>query len=281
MALVENRENKADIVGNNNVVIQGCNLDNITITPIDTNELVNQIEQRLAGINEPLHIFVIATIGNKLKTKIEDGSLTCINEAVLPNSHHDTDRDKWKPFVNSEPILDLLKQFQELSGFNVNAFILDFGDVRLSQPETANLQRFRAHTIYIIDALSLVYEGNKVLLENVIAAPEIGGCLIPVCEYSNIDYKEFSKTGVQTHLFPHYQVSHCYADDILKLKEDTGYVHIDLAVPDKNMLFRRLTAIATLHLPNSLNSDAKKHRIPKRRLSAAFDNKAVVAGLGI
>lgn len=278
MPIVENNENTSDIVGNNNVVIQGCNLDKITITPIDTDKLVEQIEQKINGITEPLHIFVIATIADKLKLKIADGSLTCVTDAVLPNSHHDTDRDKWKPFVNSETIVELLKQFKELSGFNVNAFIVDFDDALPSPAESANLQRLRAHTIYIVDTLSLVYEGNKRLLENIIAAPEIGGCLIPICEHSSLAYKDFAKRSAELHLFQHFQVSHCYADDILKRKDDTGYIHIDLAVPDKNMLFRRLTAIATLHLPNSL-PNAKKHKIPIRRTSAAFDYKPEVANL--
>jgi hypothetical protein len=46
------------------------------------------LEQRLAGITEPLHIFVVATIADKLKTKITDGSFTCVTEDILPNSHH-------------------------------------------------------------------------------------------------------------------------------------------------------------------------------------------------
>lgn len=179
---------------------------------------------------------------------------TSLNQLVIDKTLPKKQRDKltqwsqeqygehvfdWKPFTNGETIGELLKEYAHQSKFDVQTLLPNIYN-RLDI-----LANHKNRIIVIVDCLSLLYCNNKknkgriATLFNQIN--EIGGLLIPICEQADADIRKHlitERDDTFEHLFtPYYQSG---------LQQ--AYIYIEITVPNKNELFRKLSNIAAKHL---------------------------------
>ncbi|MBP7534635.1 MAG: toll/interleukin-1 receptor domain-containing protein [Chitinophagales bacterium] len=209
------------------------------IANLQTKQLESQAQQG-TRLNSEFWIMVLSTNLNQL----------VIDDKTLPKKQ----RDKltqwsqkqygehvfdWKPFTNGETIGKLLEEYAHQSKF----------DVQLLNPNIyehfSTLAKHKKHIIVIVDCLALSYCNNKKNKEKIATLfniiNEIGGLLIPICEQADADIKQHLISGRDSNFkdifTPYYQSG-----------LQSAYIYIEINVPNKNELFRKLSNIAVKHL---------------------------------
>lgn len=145
----------------------------------------------------------------------------------------------WKPFTNEATIGNLLQEYATKSKF----------DVQTLQPAIYNdfhtISTHKNRIIIIVDCLALSYCNNKkskgqiATLFNQI--DEIGGLLVPICDQADADIRQYlikERNSSFDNLFKPY-----YESGLQR-----SYIYIEITVPNKRELFRKLSNIALKHL---------------------------------
>lgn len=145
----------------------------------------------------------------------------------------------WKPFTNEETIGNLLQEYATKSKF----------DVQTLQPAIYNdfhtISTHKNRIIVIVDCLALSYCNNKkskgqiATLFNQI--DQIGGLLVPICDQADADIRQClinERNSSFDNLFKPY-----YESGLQR-----SYIYIEITVPNKRELFRKLSNIALKHL---------------------------------
>lgn len=208
------------------------------IANLQTKQLQSQAQQG-TRLNSEFWIMVLSTSLNELvidKTlpKKQRDKLTQWSQKQYGEHVFD-----WKPFTNGQTIGKLLEEYAHQSKF----------DVQLLLPNIYNhfntLADHKNRIIVIVDCLSLLYCNNKKNKGQIATLfsqiNEIGGLLIPICEQADADIRKHlitERDSTFNNLFaPYYQSG-----------LQRAYIYIEITVPNKNELFRKLSNIAAKHL---------------------------------
>jgi len=233
-------KNTSEIKGNYNIVIQGCNLSSIKVEPILS---IDDFDRKLRALYEkdiyPINVLIITTNIDNISKYLS----TNVNlEDYYGSEHKD-----WKPYKNESIIIELLKEYQTKSGFRIKAFILDSQNFDVETTLINRLKLRQENTILIADGLALSFMGNQ-KIANIFNHNNIGGCLIPICTTHTANILQRIKENIFSVFYTLVEYINNYSEIYLEEKVDNGFVHIELNIPNKNELFRRLTNIATLYL---------------------------------
>jgi hypothetical protein len=231
--------NTSEITGNANIVIQGCNLSQISVNQIDLQKFEQSLRNIIHTQTKPLHLLIITT-----STKSIENEVKGIDFSLL-KTHYDEKHENWKPYSKEDTILKLLKDYQDKSGYRLNAFILDFKNEEIDNIFIDSLKNMKKNLVLLVDSFALHFAGNEALAK-VFNDKEIGGCLIPICQTHTTAHKEIMFKRNQKIFSSLYNFHYKYADVFLQQRQDSGYFYIDLEVTDRNTFFRRLTSIARL-----------------------------------
>jgi len=242
MPLLTSNENVSEITGNNNSVIQGCNLTNgdIIINQFDILQFEEAYKRSSNQNNKSLTIFILTSSISNIQSDPE------LNKEEILN-HYGMKCEEWNPF-STTPILKLLDEYHRKSGFTIVTYIFDFGNNDVDQTFKNRLSLKRKNAVLIVDSFSLFFSGN-VQIAKLFDESEIGGCIIPAY-HSCSESIQNKITQVKTHTFSKLVDYISNYSTYLEDREDKGFVQINLDVKNKDDLFRQLTKIASLHLEN-------------------------------
>jgi hypothetical protein len=230
--------NEAGITGNNNVNIQaGGDLSNVTINTIDVDKLITSLN--IIQNDSIINVMVLTSTLSKIQAK---------NQQLFSTNNHGNELWDWQPFDDLNSIKDLLKDYQDKSGFKLNSYFIDLGDIKMKSLEISRLKALCANLLVIIDGASLLFEGNKHLIKEVFNVPTIGGGLVLVDKKNSADVASFIVEECKNVLDSLLDFHNHYSDIFLILQNDSGYFHFDFEVKEKEMFYRKITAIAIAHM---------------------------------
>ena len=242
---MNNKENKIDSTGDNNIIIQDCNLDNITVNQINIKQLTKTLSKILNRKNSALKIIILTTNLNKIKQEIDKNNITNFSVNDIQDFYGLELKD-WRPF-RTQNILQLLKEYQDKSGFKINAILLDSSNSEVDIDLFEEIKYEKNHTIIISDGISLHFKNNQ-KFASIFNDRDIGGSLFPVSTRLKRGVKSFIKKKNSEVFFSLNNYINKYSQTYLDKQTDKGFIHIDIQITNKNTFFRRLTSIATLHL---------------------------------
>ncbi len=235
--------NQADVQGNQNIVIQGVSLSKIEITQhLDPKSFAQELQKYFQN-KKHISVVVLSIRPEKIKTVLETNKLAFSFVEIA--EHYGTEYKDWKPYLLENQLVQLLKEYQEDSGFEISVFFVDNLNPIADQTFLDKLKWRMKEIVWIIDTFALLSEGNQHLIDKFDHA-QIGACLIPLTtsQLKPTIYQSVQQL-IKTHLKTLHNFINSYADFVVE-QIDTGLIHIDLEIKDKHTLFRRLTAIATL-----------------------------------
>lgn len=229
--------NKIKTDGQGNIVIQDISDSTINIDTSSSEKVLEFIESlqnwHLLEHTNILNLIVLATTSEQVQYFMKNENVT-----YLPIESYGEEVSHWKPFLNEETIAKILVDFQLQSGFKIEAYFIN--DIELNDELISHLKDdICPKTVLIVDCISLYFENNKTFAK-IFDNNDIGGCLIPICEKQSIDSKE---KMIELHQLTFTHLNQCFWN---RLKKE--YMHIELNVPCKKRLFRRLTNIAVKKL---------------------------------
>lgn len=246
--------NQSDITGNQNIVIQGVSFGasvhvNIETKPLNAAEFAKELQDLLH--KKPIFIIILSILPKNLQAALVKNEASFDFKEV--SNHYGQNYEDWKPYLSDLPLIKLLQTYQENSGFKLYPLFID--NSNYAEKAGQNLRRFineiklkMRETILISDALALSSEGNQMIAKE-FNHIHIGGCLVPCGDWQkNINILQFTQNQIRKN----FDTLEDYINDYeywMSKQADNGLIHIDLEVKDKHTLFRRLTAIATLGLP--------------------------------
>jgi len=229
--------NKIKTDGQGNIIVQDISNSTINIDSSSDEKIFEFIEdlQKWHFQQHPniLNVIVLATTNDKVKVFMENE-----NAPYMPIESYGEEVPHWKPFIEDESIAQILIDFQQQSGFRIEAYFID--DIELNDELISHLKDdISPKTILIVDCVSLYFQNNKQFAK-IFDKNDIGGCVIPICEEHSKKSKE-RMIELYQHVFAH--LNQCFWN---RLKKE--YMHIELNVPCKKRLYRRLTNIAVKKL---------------------------------
>jgi len=182
-----------------------------------------------------INILVITTTKDRLEqiTEIE----TEIKQQL--KFHYENEPKDWKPYCNDNSIINLICDFHSKSGFKIKAYFVDDFIIDNRILLTFLQEDFSRQTILIADGIALYHKNNSELAK-VFDKSNIGGCLFPICKNHSNKIKElFLQSKMRTF---------SNIDDYYYNTFNRQYMNIELHIPTKEDLYRRLTNIAVKHL---------------------------------
>lgn len=232
-------------------IIEGDNhgtINNI-FEKVDISHVEQLVEELHAQIGDKSTLEIIVLTSTQSDYEQEH------NEEI-PLEKYGEKPENWKPYRNEKEILELLAEFQLKSLLKLNIFFLNQHYWEDSSWKTDIKEDIASNTILIVDIFSLIFEENR-KFALLFDYSKIGGFLVPM----SYDLSEKQKTYARG-LFSHFEtVKECWESRFHK-----NYMFIDLEIPQKFLLFRRLADIAFKHLGKT---EAKSKRTA---LSKKYEN---------
>jgi|GEM_PF-2423852 len=220
---------KINTKGDNNTILH--NIQNSTVVINDTSELKALLEEIKSNFstNTALQVFVLAST-------LQDYQ-TLPAEIPIPYMHYNDTAEGWKPY-NCASILDLLLEFRESSKLVLDIIFVNRFVIPDDEWENDFKQDISSKAILILDSFSLCFKENIAFAE-LFNRCSVGGFLVPLAQYLLPEQKEFCNTKLES--FKDVRIS-------WQSKFNKPYMFIDLDIPRKSLLFRRLADIAFKHL---------------------------------
>ncbi len=184
---------------------------------------------------EKMNILVLSCAQNEILSKGKNAKPKKVSEWIM-NQYGNTIGD-WKPFKGENTIAELLAEYQKKSWFNIGLLRESVDDKHFF------IAKNKSKIVAIVDMFALQYmEDKRTKIANLfMEIDNIGGLIIPLCEKADADLYDIIL--IQQKNFCATFSSYFYDDALLSC-----YIHIELNVPNKNELFRRLSNIAIGHL---------------------------------
>jgi hypothetical protein len=231
--------NRLQTDGNGNIQVVDVTNSTITINTADNTALYQLIDEikALHHDGKILHLLVLATTRDRLKGL----SSPLEGEPFWPTvlAQHGPNPEDWRPYYDDK-ISQLIMDYHKASGFKVEALFVDGWDVANELDIVSEIKSvLRRKTVLLVDSMALDFAENRTLAK-LFDEDEIGGCLVPI--WQEHDAK------LQTHLQSKAFGVFSHLNTLFHKKFHVSCVFIELAVPTKELLFRRLTNIATKHL---------------------------------
>ncbi len=235
-------------------IVQGNNegtINNI-FEKVDISHLETWIENLHKEIEEKTTLEIIVVASNKKDYQQQK------NENIPVEKYGEKSED-WKPFYKEDTIFKLLEEFHSRSSFSINVLFLNKNYPEDKAAQNEIIKKVAPKAILILDSYAMMFEENRkfVLLFD---RGQIGGFLVPMCYHELETNKHQART-----FFSHFQS----LEDSWKNRFKESYMYIDLEIPHKYLLFRRLSDIAFKHLgkdePKTRKTDfGNKYEIAKK-----------------
>ncbi|GAB4109422.1 MAG: hypothetical protein OHK0057_12440 [Thermoflexibacter sp.] len=90
--------NTSEVIGNANIVIQGCNLSQISVNQIGLPQLEQSLRNFINSSTKPLHLLIITTSAKNIEDEVKD-----IDFSLL-KGHYDAKHENWKPYSQEDTI---------------------------------------------------------------------------------------------------------------------------------------------------------------------------------
>lgn len=168
------------------------------------------------------------------------------NESIL--ARYGTDAQSWKPYLQ-ETIGELLEEFPKRCQFTIKPTYITTQDLDGNSKHDFlhAIDKQKNYHILVADGLVFCHTSAKIIAQE-FNNTSIGGCLMPVCETLPKAVQKKTKKHIED-VFKdklHYWLYN-YANLTTK---DTGFVYVDLEVPNKHQFLRKLSHIAHFHISN-------------------------------
>jgi hypothetical protein len=160
------------------------------------------------------------------------------NEDEFPIQNYGLKPEDWKPYENENCISELVREFQEKSKLTVNLFFVDNVNLENKELRSKIRNQIAPKMVLILDIFAIHFKEN-LKFAKLFDHNQIGGFLTPLCSSLSEEQKKFARK-----LYEEFE-------DIGIFWEKTfnrQYMFIDLDIPNKFLLFRRLADIAFMHL---------------------------------
>jgi hypothetical protein len=231
--------NRLQINGNHNIQLADIHHSSVVINLADQTALAQLVDE-LRSLHQDgsvLSLLVLATTQARLQPLAAKlGSqeywaklLACYGQQP----------EEWRPFAD-EPIGELAVAFQASSGFRLEVLFVDGWDLAQDPDLVSDIKsELRRRTILVADGLALHFADNQ-FLAKLFDEDEIGGCLVPIWQghpKKLQDLVQAKVSGVFSHL-----------NTLFFKRFNYSCMFVELVVPTREVLFRRLTNIATKHL---------------------------------
>lgn len=214
------------INGEGNIVVD--NIDNSTVNI----NVTNIFSQETKNITKPI-LNIIVLVSTKQDFEAQNTSEYCV-----PLLRYGQKPENWEIFgQEKESISSLLSEFGKLSKLDLDVVFVNRW--QLDKAQKANLRtNFCKKIILIADLPSLIFEENKNFIK-IFDHENIGGFLSPICHHLEKHQADFYKEKYDLLEF---------VDEFWKNQFNREFMFIDLAIPNKQLLFRKLADIAFKHL---------------------------------
>lgn len=249
--------NRLPIDGNGNIVIQDVNNSVVNISNISSEikKIFEDWASWLENETKAVHILVVSTTQDRLLS-IQELNVELKEQLKI---HYNSEPKDWKPYKNEDSIINLICDFHTKSGFKIKAYFVDNFEIDSRELLSFLQEDFRKQTILIADGIALYLKNNHDLA-NVFDDSIVGACLLPICDKHPKEVKElFVQSRLKT--FPNI-------GDYYHNKFNRSYMNIELHIPTKEDLYRRLTNIAVKHLNIPEN-------YPKSPFADKFKNQGI------
>jgi len=184
-----------------------------------------------------LTILVLTTNRDKI-SKSNDLTLQTLSKGV-----HQDKASQWKPYLHEEEIAVLMDEYKQESRFHVvTHYIEDIWLSKLNQDKKLKLS-FKNDVvkkiILLVDGFALhftEYAAFAKLFDTI----SCGGLIVPICQQHDANAESFIRTQIANV----FEELHTYYYEVF----DKQCINLELEVPTKRQLFRRLTNLAVKNL---------------------------------
>ncbi len=160
----------------------------------------------------------------------------------------------WKPY-NDETIQELLDIFKQQFDVEILYQFISFNDDKQAKNYKLEINGKEENIVLIGDiwALHPITQKHNRKVAKSFDHKKTGGCIIPICEKLDSGLQKVMKEITQN-IFDDI-LCQCFYDYFTNGKyEDLGFLHIDLEVPNKHSLFRKLNHILNFNAPKISNN---------------------------
>jgi hypothetical protein len=181
--------------------------------------------------SQKMNILVLSCAQNEILSKRKNNKPPKVNEWIM-NQYGNTIGD-WKPFKADNTIAELLAEYKGITHF----------DMEFIEPYPENftfISENKDKIVAIIDSFVFKYmETDRKRIADIFAQihDNIGGLLMPICERADAELYQLMLEAQKEFSIVFY--NDYYHNDLHRC-----YIHIELNIPNKAELFRRLSNIA-------------------------------------
>ncbi len=199
----------------------------VAINTHQSNDWLVQLEQSIKG-NQKLVLLVVAGTLSDFEKQSQD---------EVPLQHYGAAPENWKPYCKEKEILALLEDFQQKSQLSVEVYFIQTNKLKKRERHKIS-NEISARGVLLLDVFGLCHK-EKLSFAKLFDKTEIGGFLVPLCSAITASQRRHAHQ-----MFEHFDNIDLYWSDTF----DKPFMYIDLDIPSKFALFRKLADIAFIHL---------------------------------
>ncbi len=206
-------------------------------------------------------IIVLASVSSFVHT-VNEGEAEMDLKPLL--AHHGDKARDWKPFGSDKTIEDVLMNFHQETGFNLEVFFMN--ELDLSPEARRSLQAGgRTEIIFIIDPLALMNKNNTVL-STAINDVAVGGGIIPLYEGMDVELKQYLTAIYEEKL------DNWVHNKFTELKKACLNFHLN--VPEEKIFYRSISNLAFIHLGLEFEPNSNQAAWITRYLSTGLNGQS-------
>lgn len=199
----------------------------LAINTHQSSDWLSQLEESIKE-NQKLVLLVVAgTLSDFEKHSPED----------VPLQHYGEAPEDWKPYHEEKEILALLEDFQQKSQLNVEVYFIQTSKLKKRERHKIS-NELSSRGVLLLDVFGLCHK-EKLSFAKLFDKAEIGGFLVPLCSAISATQRAHARK-----MFDEFNSIDIFWSETF----DKPFMHIDLDIPSKFALFRKLADIAFMHL---------------------------------
>lgn len=162
-----------------------------------------------------------------------------LDNSTIPLQNYGKIPENWKPYHTEKDIINLLREFEEKSNLKIDIYFVYNFDME-NEDHCFNLShRIAPKVVLILDIFAMVMASKFEFAKLFDKQKDIGGFVVPLCH--SLSHEQKTKAIQMQEKFRDVRIA-------FQKKFDRQYMFIDLDIPHKFLLFRRLADIAFMYL---------------------------------